>query len=132
MSRIFGIKHVTFLLCAASISGAVTVSAQNLDVPVMEISSGDLDTCAYGRVTGLKADGDGFLAVRSGPGTQYRKLDEIHNGDDVWLFDQRGKWIRIVYDTSELSCSPIAEDREVPYPGKKGWVHQNWITLLAG
>ena len=98
----------------------------------MEIASGDLDTCAYGKVDGLKADGDGFLAVRSGPGTNFNKIDELHNGDEVWLFEWKGNWIGVVYGTDELSCSPISADREVPYEGQKGWVHKNWVKLLAG
>lgn len=106
--------------------------AQSLDVPVMEHASDDLDTCALGQVTGLRADGDGFLAVRSGPASSYPKLDELENGDKVWLFDQKGKWIGIVYGTEELSCSPISQDRPVPHNGKKGWVHENWIEVIAG
>ncbi|EDQ34128.1 Bacterial SH3 domain protein [Hoeflea phototrophica DFL-43] len=107
-------------------------NAQSLDVPVMEYASDDLDTCALGEVFGLKSDGDGFLAVRSGPGSDFAKLDEIHNGDRVWLFEQRGDWIGILYGANEVSCSPIKKDRIVPYPGKKGWVHQKWIAVIAG
>lgn len=130
-------KFIYKLILVAQIavltSSAVNDSqAQELDVPVIEHASDDLDTCSYGQVTGLKEDGDGFLAVRSGPGSDFTKLDELHNEDKVWLFEQTGEWIGIVYDTNELSCSPIFIDREVPYEGKKGWVHQNWIEVLAG
>lgn len=107
--------------------------AQELDVPVMELASDGLDTCALGKVAGLKKDGDGFLAVRSGPGSSYRKLDEIHNEDLVWLFEQRGKWVGIVYGVGhDMSCGAIDRDRPVPHPGKKGWVHENWTAFLAG
>lgn len=111
---------------------ATTLAAQSLDVPVMERADEDLDTCAYGKVTGLKADGDGFLAVRSGPGTQFAKIDELVNEDEVWLFEQRGKWIGIAYGTANVNCSPIPADRELQTDGKKGWVHENWIVVLAG
>lgn len=106
--------------------------AQPLEVPVMERASDDLDTCALGEVFGLKSDGDGFLAVRSGPGSDFTKLDEVHNGDRVWLFEQRGDWIGVVYGVTELGCSPIKQDRIVPYSGKKGWVHGNWVQIIAG
>lgn len=106
--------------------------AQGLDVPVIEKSSGDLDTCGYGQVTGLKSWGDGFLAVRSGPSSKYKKLDELHNGDQVWMFEQRGNWIGIAYAARDLECSPIPADRILNKPGKKGWVHKNWIRLIAG
>lgn len=127
----------SFLIALAGSTFALPVisaaKAQDLDVPVMERASDDLDTCALGKVAGLKADGDGFLAVRSGPGSNHRKLDEIHNEDLVWLFDQRGKWIGIVYGVGyDMSCGAIEKDRPVPHPGKKGWVHENWIEFLAG
>ncbi|GKX33590.1 MAG: hypothetical protein MnENMB40S_12080 [Rhizobiaceae bacterium MnEN-MB40S] len=111
---------------------AEAATAQELDAPVMERASDDLDTCALGRVTGLKADGDGFLAVRSGPASGHRKLDELHNGDRVWLFDRQGQWIGIVYGVEEVSCDPIEKDRIVPHAGRKGWVHENWVEIIAG
>lgn len=111
---------------------SISLLAQPLDVPVMERANDDLDTCALGEVVGLKSDGDGFLAVRSGPGSDFAKLDEIHNEDRVWLFEQRGDWIGILYGANELSCSPIKQDRVVPYSGKKGWVHENWVQIIAG
>jgi hypothetical protein len=114
------------------VSTSQAAGASELGKPVMEYASDDLDTCALGQVMGLKADGDGFLAVRSGPGSNYTKLDELHNGDKVWLFEREGKWIGIVYGVEELSCSPISEDRVVPHDGKKGWVHENWIEIIAG
>jgi len=129
------IRSLSLACLAATLSLSVigAASAQDLDVPVMERASDDLDTCALGKVAGLKAGGDGFLAVRSGPGSNYRKLEEIHNEDLVWLFDQRGEWIGIVYGIGhDMSCGAIDKDRPVPHPGKKGWVHENWIEFLAG
>lgn len=116
-----------------SFSLAAPARADKLDVPVMELASDDLDTCALGKVSGLKKEGDGFLAVRSGPGSGYRKLDEIHNDDIVWLFEQKGKWIGIVYGIGyDMNCSAVDQSRPVPHHGKKGWVHENWIEFLAG
>lgn len=131
------IKLVQTLLVAAQVTALTGWTtgighAQDLDVPVIERASDDLDTCAFGQVTGLKAGGDGFLAVRSGPDSGYPKLDELHNGDDVWLFDRQGAWIGIVYGVRELACGPISKDRSVPHNGRKGWVHENWIQVIAG
>jgi hypothetical protein len=120
------------LTAALAVSAFNPAAAQSLDVPVMERASDGLDTCALGQVTGLKADGDGFLAVRSGPDSGHAKLDELHNGDRVWLFEQKGEWIGIVYGVEELSCSPVETDRKVKTDGRKGWVHENWIEVLAG
>lgn len=106
--------------------------AQQLEIPIIERTDGDLDTCSFAQVEGLKKGGDGFLAVRSGPSTSYDQLDELKNGDKVWVFDTKGNWVGIVYGNDNISCSPIAEDRPVKARGKKGWVHQNWVQLLAG
>lgn len=106
--------------------------SQQLDVPVIEHAEGDLDTCSYGQVSGLKAGGDGFLAVRSGPGSNYTKLDELKNNNKIWIFDQKGSWLGIVYGARNTQCNPINRDRQVRTNGKKGWVHQNWVEYLAG
>jgi len=98
----------------------------------MERASGGLDTCALGEVTNLKTGGDGFLAVRSGPGTDYEKIDEIFNGDRVWMFEQKGEWIGVAYGSDAISCSPVSKDQALDKPGKKGWVHANWLQIIAG
>jgi len=126
-------NYVSKLASALLVASAICSPsyAQTLGVPIVEYSEEDLDTCSLGKVAGLSSSGDGFLAVRSGPGTDFAKLGEIHNGDEVWIFDQRGEWIGIVYDAEWLSCGPIPEHRLVNHEGKKGWVHQKWIELIA-
>ena len=45
-------------------------------------------------VTGLDPNGDGFLSVRRGPGSQNQEIARVHNGDALF-FDNRkceGKW----------------------------------------
>lgn len=129
MTKFFNSTLLVFLLSLVTIIG---LNAQQLDIPVMERASDDLDTCAYGQVVGLKADGDGFLAVRKGPNSNHQKIDELRNFDKVWLFDEKDGWIGIVYSVTELSCSPIDQDRPVQTNGKKGWVFGKWIEVLAG
>lgn len=130
MKRMISIYSGAALIAFASFINFA--QAQQLDVPVIEHADENLDTCSYAQISGLKADGDGFLAVRSGPGSNYTKLDELKNNDKIWLYDQHGDWIGIVYGTDNIECSSIDEDREIQTDGKKGWVHQNWIEFLAG
>ena len=53
--------------------------SQSLDVPVViPPGDGQVADCATSTVSGLDPAGDNFLAVRSGPGTKHRKIDEIH------------------------------------------------------
>jgi hypothetical protein len=111
-------------------SKSVTASSA-LDVPVMEEGGdGQMANCASSTVAGLKANGDGFLAVRSGPGAKYRKLDELHNGDEVVVFQNRGKWAGIVYRTPDATCHST-KTHAVTYPNK-GWVNVKWLRPLAG
>lgn len=113
------------------IAGAAYRTINVLDVPVIEQGGdGQAANCMSSVVSGLQAGGEGFLAVRSGPGTQYRKLEELHNGDVVIVFEYRGSWAGIVYRTSEVRCSSTTT-APVTYE-RKGWVHTNWLRPLAG
>lgn len=127
MKRILPLSVIVIagLLSSAALS-------QSLDQQIIERSEGDLDTCLLGEVAGLKANGDGFLAVRSGPGSKFNKLDEVYNGDFVWVFASAGKWLGIVYGVDNVDCSPISQDRVLNKPGRKGWVHRNWVREIAG
>lgn len=69
-------------------------------------------------VAGLDPDGEGFLVVRSGPGTGYRKLDELHNGDSVRICHRSGNRIGV-------TCRSQGAER-------KGWVHGRWLRDGAG
>ncbi|MEF0938601.1 hypothetical protein [Rhizobium sp. BR 362] len=111
-------------------AAATPPPAGGLDVLIVEQGGdGQAANCGSSVVAGLKANGDGFLAVRSGPGGQYRQLDALHNGDMVFVFDQRGKWAGIVYGTSNVKCSST-QNRPVPY-ANKGWVSTNWLKPVA-
>ncbi|UES41183.1 SH3 domain-containing protein [Roseibium aggregatum] len=112
---------------------ALPGSAQSLRIPVIEQPADDWDTCGLAEVAGLKAGGDGFLAVRAGPGSDFDKIDEVHNGDRLYLFSESGDWYGVLYGVGELDCSPITEPRKAERPGaKSGWVHKNWVRPLAG
>lgn len=102
-----------------------------LDVPITEQGGdGQAANCASSTVTGLKAGGDGFLAVRSGPGSKYRKLAELRNGETVVVFEQRSEWAGVVYRTSNVACS-ATKSRPVGYE-RQGWVHTRWLADIAG
>ena len=105
---------------SAAIAAALFLSgpanAQQLDVDFFILEDDQAAGCAFARVTGLDPNGDGFLAVRTGPGTQYRKIDELHNGADVRPCDSRGNWSGVYYGS----------------PRRKGWVHMNWLGDWGG
>jgi hypothetical protein len=45
-------------------------------------------------VTGLDPNGDGFLSVRSGPGTQHQEIARVRNGDALYHDTRKcqGQW----------------------------------------
>ncbi|WP_375175306.1 SH3 domain-containing protein [Pseudooceanicola sp.] len=109
----------------------LSAQANDLDVPITENPYRDCQAAWYsiGQVQGLKADGDGFLSVRSGPGSNYRKLDEVYNGDKLEIYEVRGDWLGVVYrgNGEDFGCSTTP--RPLPYT-YKGWVHRNWVKVL--
>ncbi|AUH65721.1 SH3 domain-containing protein [Paracoccus zhejiangensis] len=91
-------------------------TAQQLDVEFKVFEDGQAAGCAGSIVAGLDPKGDGFLAVRSGPGTDFTRIDELHNGDLVRTCARSGPWIGITYGK----------------PRRRGWVHGRWLVDGAG
>ena len=114
-------------ICA--VTGAALANV--LDVPITEeASDGQMSNCMSSVVTGLAADGGGFLAVRTGPGSSYREIDKLRNGDVVIIFEMRGDWAGVVYRTPDVRCASTTT-RPVTYRNK-GWNHSRWLQDLAG
>ena len=72
--------------------------------------------CASSIVSGLDPEGDGFLAVRTGPGTGFPMVARLKNGAVVLTCAQSGPWIGVLYGASRT----------------KGWVHGRWLVPYAG
>lgn len=97
-------------------------------------------------VRGLKALGDGFLAVRSGPGTGFAERDRLGNGRTVTVFEQRGDWAGIVYTLrpdndvaavatacgfDETAARAMAARKTYDGPCAWGWVNRRWLVALT-
>ena len=108
MRILLGTTIALFLSSAAN--------SQQLDVEFGITEDAQAAGCAGAVVTGLDPNGDGFLSVRTGPGSKFRKLDELHNGDSVRTCAKQGAWYGIYYGS----------------PRKVGWVHGNWLGGWAG
>lgn len=108
---IASLRIVMIVAAGATFCGGL--KAQNLDVAFDTYCPPDSQAACFGVATvmGLNPQGDGFLAVRSGPGTNYSKIGEVYNGDRVGTYERRGEWIAISHgDNNQL-----------------GWVHGNWL-----
>lgn len=97
-----------------------------------------MDPCPdRGEVQGLDPQGDGFLAVRTGPSTEREQVDELHNGDVVMLCDYQNGWHRVVYPgEGQEAAACLRRSRQLPEPGsvtgpcRSGWVHGNWVRWI--
>ncbi|NNF80350.1 MAG: integron [Rhizobiales bacterium] len=96
----------------------------------------ELDACgSVGEVHRLNPDGDNFLAVRIGPGSAHPMKDKLKSKTQVYMCDQNGAWIGIVYGPDDADCgvsSPIAERQSYSGACASGWVHGRYIKLIAG
>lgn len=136
----FGSSAPAVMLSAAGVAlvvfSAPAISQSPGATPVMVGGEAGLDACgSTGRVRGLKADGDNFLAVRTGPGARFRMVDKLRNGQGVSLCDEKGDWIGIVYTRKDQRCgvgTPIARRQAYRGPCRAGWVHKSFIELMAG
>ena len=131
--------NAALLAMALTLPAALSQAAPPRAVPVEVGGSEEWDACgSVGQVRGLKADGDGFLAVRAGPGAAYAMLDKLGNGRLVYLCGSRGGWTAVVYaptgaDASVCGVSSaIAKARVYRGPCKSGWVNTTWIEVVAG
>lgn len=126
---------VTLALLMTTVAGAASKS-----IPVYVGGDEDEAACPnMGEVVGLNVNGDNFLAVRRGPGTKYKKFDEIHTGDEVFICGKSGKWYGIVYpdynedDPDTELCGvdiPWADEEEYEGDCLAGWVSSKYIDVF--
>ncbi|MGH1415931.1 MAG: SH3 domain-containing protein [Pelagimonas sp.] len=83
-----------------------------------------------GYVTGVRpisqynhAQGNGFLAVRTGPGSKYQQLGEVYRGDEVAVWDRSGSWYH-VQCMSGTCTRPLWGQ-----PNPNGWVYGKYLDI---
>lgn len=132
------VGYIKSLEAQAGCGGAAgrSPTAAGLTVPII-IGGDGFDACgSSGEVVGLKASGDGFLAVRAAPnGT---KVNQVYNGQQIYLCNQIGDWFGIVYPANGRdlsSCnvsSPWPTRQQYTGPCLYGWVSRRYIKIVAG
>lgn len=86
------------------------------NVPVYVGGNDGLDACmSSGTVIGLDPNGDGWLAVKSGPGLNFARVDVLYNGQNVSICDQVGPWMAVVYSKRRQDCGVSTPLRHKPY-----------------
>ncbi len=71
------------------------------------------------------AAGNGYLAVRTGPGSNYRQTGELYAGDEVSVYDRRGSWLAVTCMSGRCN-RPLWGD-----PSPSGWVHGRYIRAAG-
>lgn len=99
--------------CLGVLMSVMPGRGQELAVPFGTSCPQDAQAACFGaaEVMGLNPQGDGFLAVRTGPGSDYPKIGEVRNGDRVGTYGKRGEW-------EAISFGP---------DNRLGWAHGNWL-----
>jgi hypothetical protein len=138
-------KAATILTIGVIVCGAADAAGQDAGirprVPVIiEHSPEGYAPCAYGVVHNLDPKGDGFLAVKAGPGLQYERIDKLYNDRQVIICGDKGPWYAIVYTKTHqrdaMRYCNVEESRrkkDFPYTGpcRSGWAHQQWIKQIS-
>jgi len=110
--------------------------AQDASVPVIAGQIHGYDACGLvGVVRGLDPRGDGFLAVRAGPGSTYAKVDEVYADQLLNVCDDRGKWLGVVYSHESEDCgvsTPWPRPAAYTGPCRSGWVYRTYVKDFAG
>ena len=69
------------------------------------------------------AAGNGFLAVRSGPGTGFGQIGEMYLGDEISVWERQGNWL-YVYCMSGQCLAPLWGA-----PTPQGWAYGKYLSI---
>ena len=67
------------------------------------------------------AAGNGFLAVRTGPGSKYRQIGELYAGDEVSVWNRSGNWYQVACMSGR--CMNPLWGQASP----QGWVSKKYV-----
>lgn len=125
-------------LFVATIFLSSPLSAQEVAVTIGS-DGAEWDACgSVGRVHNLDPNGDNYLSVRTGPSSDFEAIDRLLSGQIVYVCEQKGRWIGIVYapyNYPELSCGVSSSTRQPQnYSGacRSGWVFDSYVQMIAG
>ena len=129
------------IAAAVALTASMFAGAAQRDVPVVVGEEAELDACtSWAKVKGLDPKGDGFLAVRGGPGSAYALRDRLREGDEFFIcsYSRDNKWLAIVYARKGQHPGDCGVSTSLPKPVAYrgpcawGWVHGKWVEFLAG
>ena len=100
--------------------GAVAAPA----VPVRVGGDGDLPACGERAVINDREAVDGRVEVSSGPARSFRPIDRLEPGAEVFLCDEKGTFLGVIYGEGDCGLEEPIE-RRASYRGTcdSGWLH---------
>jgi len=135
------LRAAAFALAMCLPLAAASAPLPPRETPVVVGEQEDLDACgAWAEVHGLNPQGDGFLAVRAGPGVSHAMRDRLREGDGLFVCggSADGAWLSIVYPRKGQDAADCGVSSAQPGPRAYrgpcgwGWVRADWIRILAG
>ena len=140
MTTICALRRTGILAALALVCLPLATTAQQRHVPVIAGQNPGYDACGtVGVVRGLDPQGgDGFLAVRAGPSSDYAMLDKVYNGYLLNICDQsgsNGNWLGVVYSHDSQDCgvgTPWPRAGAYTGPCSSGWVYRKFVADYAG
>jgi hypothetical protein len=90
--------------------------------------------CNYAIVKGHLEQGT-YVTIRLGPGAQFKKLDRLHSGKEVYICDESGDWFKVFYSDSNGPCGSTSSnglDVTKARGCHSGWVEKKWIEVISG
>src|SRR5262249_40224992 len=133
------ILAIGVIVCVTTAAGGKEAAIRSQVPVIIEHLPGGEAPCAYGVVHNLDPKGDGFLAVKAGPGLHYQRTGKLYHGKQVIICGDKGAWHGIVYTKSgqgdAMRYCNVDENRvkTLPYAGpcRSGWAHQRWIKQVS-
>ena len=92
-----------------------------------------LDLCNYAKVK--RMDAPGLVILRSGPGSEFKKTDQLASGAVVYTCDYQGEWFKVFYSAPDGPCGsvlPQGISSDKVQGCKWGWARRKWIEVLSG
>lgn len=87
--------------------------------------------CNYAKVSVSSS----ALNVRSRPSAKAKVVERLKNGADVYVCDEMGVWLKIVFWTAPAPCS-VARESGMPVNEtqgcRSGWVRREGIEIISG
>lgn len=75
------------------------------------------------------------VPVRAGAGSDFRRVDRLRSGQEIYICDERGEWFKASYSEPSGPCGPTSENglnMQKVKACRSGWVQKKWIDVISG